>query len=130
MKVIIVLFVIVVAIVAAVVHFGGLTGWDPAAELNEFKSTVKPGMSWEQVADFKKPKKYQAYSAEGFGGLAPAQDFNPDNIRRAVEGSKFEDGFLFPYSFGADAKYEVHFDADGVVTQVVKAATAADLLGP
>jgi hypothetical protein len=130
MKVIIILFVIVVAIVVTVVYFGGLAGWDPAAELDKFKTSVQPGMNWEQVVAVRKPKKYQAFSAEGFGGLAPAQDFNPENIRKAVEGGKFEDGFLFSYTFAADAVYEVHFDADGIVTGVHKARTAADLLGP
>ena len=129
MKVILVLFVIVVAIVAAVVHFGGLTAGDPKAEMEQFKSSVKEGMSWEEVAALRKPKKYQTFG-EGFGGLAPAQDFNPDQIRRQVEEGNFESGFFFTYSFAADAVYDVHFDEKGMHTHMEKARTASDLLSP
>lgn len=131
MKVIAVLFVIVIGIVALVVKFGGVTSFDPAAGAEEFVASVQTGMTWQEVADRRMPKKYAVVSDDPDNALGRSPDikFNPGAFGDRMKNNPPPAGFIFFYTFDAEHAYDVYFDELGNVSQVVKPMTTKDLLG-
>lgn len=129
MKVLAVLFVVVIALVAAVVKFGGVTGFDPAAEAATFVQEVAVGMTWQQVADVKMPKKYAAIrdDPESLSVRGPSVDFDPGKFGTMMQSGGPSAGFIFLYTFDTEHVYDVYFDPQGNVTSVEKPPTATDL---
>lgn len=119
--------VLVAVVVALVVKFGGVTGFDPQAGAQEFVQQVKPGMTWQQVVDVKEPKKWGGISYDAMGGRGPIVRFNRDKFASKMTGAGMPDGFIFDYAFDAENIYEVHFDASGTVTSVEVPMRAVDL---
>lgn len=132
MKVLLILFVLIVVAVALVVKFGGVTGFDPAAGAEQFVQDVQPGMSWQQVADLKEPKKYAAYSdnPEKISGHGPIVKFDRDAFAGNMQNNAYPLGFFFEYTFDAERAYNVTFDSQGNVETIENRMTTADLLNP
>ena len=125
MKALIVTFVIVGAIVAGLIYFGGFVGMDPAADAQNFTKSVAPGMTWQEVVAVKKPRKVIPLNPTNMTGQS-----NPlkwDQAEGALNNNSYTDGFIFPYVFSADHQYEVWFDGDGKVTDIQKQKTFNDL---
>lgn len=129
MKVLLVTFVLVAAAVAALVYFGGFTSFDPAAQAQEFKQTVKPGMSWKEVADLRKPKTIVQYDIDSQGLSVERQvGYDMDEFARRMDKGQFDQGFAFQYVFTADDAVSVSFDEQGNVQSMDKMRTTNDLL--
>lgn len=127
MKVLAVLFVLVIVGVFLVVKFGGVTNFDPAAGAEQFVQDVQPGMSWQQVVDLKKPKKYSAYNPDKELGHGPIVDFDPDKFATNMQNNSYPYGFFFEYTFDAEHAYNVSFDAQGNVETIESRMTTSHL---
>ena len=126
MKVLAVLLVVVIAVVAAVLKFGGATGFDPAATVDTFFQEVKPGVTWQQVVDFKEPKRFHRFRDDG--SMGSEVKFKKDSFTSSYATAFPDNGLMFFYAFDAKNQYEVYFDGSGTVTRVEKAMTFSDLV--
>jgi len=131
MKVLVILMVLVIAVVALVVKFGGVMAFDPAAGVEDFMENVKPGQTWQQVLDVKTPRKYfiMREDKEGFVGPGPEIRFDADKFATRMQANAPARGFMFKYAFDTENIYDVYFDAAGTVTSIEKPMTMGDLLG-
>ena len=129
MKVLAVLLVVVIALVAAVVKFGGVTGFDPAADAESFVQQVQAGMTWQEVADVKTPRKYQVIrdDPEAISERGPEVKFDPGRFGTMMQSGGPAGGFIFLYSFDTENVFDVYFDPQGRVISVERPRTAADL---
>lgn len=131
MKVLVVLLVVVIALVALVVKFGGVTSFDPAAGAQQFVADVQPGMTWQQVVAVKAPKKYAAFKddPESMMGHGPIVRFDEASFASSMQQASYPLGFFFEYTFDAEHAYNVNFDAQGNVESIEERMTTSDLLG-
>lgn len=127
MKGLVVLFVLVVAGVAAAYYFGGFSTLDPAAQAKEIQEKVKPGMTWEQVADVKQPRRIYPIDFDTINGEGHPIDFDRGNIANLVSNGSLPNGFLYRFNFSDAHSIGVSFNHEGKVVSVDKLRTAADL---
>ena len=129
MKVLAVLLVVVIAGVALIVTFGGVTEFDPAAGAEEFVAQVQPGMSWQQVIGVKAPKKFAIYTDNPERPHGAIGNFNQASFTTSFQNGSFKWGFFFVYRFDTEHHYHVIFDEQGNVSYVEEQMTFSDLLG-
>jgi hypothetical protein len=127
MKVVAILFVLVAAGVFVLVKFGGLADYDPAAQVEEFKKTVKPGEKWDAVLDKFPTKKMGWMTYQNLNPKGPLFDFAKDGLAAQIKQGSHADGFYLSYILTADDQYDVYCDAQGVVTRVERQMTMNDL---
>ncbi|MCK4342613.1 MAG: hypothetical protein KAY37_12925 [Phycisphaerae bacterium] len=136
-KVIVILLVLAGLVVFLAYQFGGVATFDPTVEGEALKAKIQPGMTWQQVADLKQPRKYQIIHER-------KKKVGPDEILMLIPGTKIDydaayitagfqnntmpNGFIFPYHFSAQSAFQVVFNANGVVQEVGDLGTMADLL--
>lgn len=130
MKVVIISFILVVVGLYLAFHFGGIGSLDPAQQAEQLKADVTPGMTWQEVADKRPPKRYQTFVQLEDGSIreAPEVKFDRGEFDAAFKASGYPLGFNFVYIFGAESQYSVAFDPEGKVTSVDKLTTLGDLL--
>lgn len=121
MKGLVVLIVLVGVGIWGAYQFG-MQGMDPAVEAQQFSGKVQPGMTWEQVADVKAPRKFYPFSGTGEGG---GGEFDREGFK--VVAPTLGQGFNFKYQFSGDHAYQVNFDETGKVSSVEKMRTFNDL---
>ncbi len=126
MKGLLILIVVVGVGIWATIQFG-FSGMDPAAQAAEFKQKVQPGMSWEQVADYKAPRRFYPINPESMNGEGQPVDFVRENLKNDVAAGGLSSGFKFKYTFSGDEQYEVYFDETGTVASVDPMVTFNDL---
>lgn len=120
MKVAFAAFVIILLGIFLVYQFG-FKGFDPAQQAERLKADLKPGMTWQEVADLYPPKKVRLF-AEG-GEDSPARWTNPEKFDRAQWTSLMAKGtgptmFAFQYVLSPAYIYDIHFDASGKMTHI------------
>ena len=125
MKAMLILVVVVGAVLAVVFYAGGFSGFDAAKQAEEFRASIRPGMTWEQVCDLKEPRKYIAVWE--FGNQSPPTDFDRTAFADLVNKRAMKVGFAFPYRFTSDHHYRVWFDAAGKCEYVKDMLTLNDL---
>lgn len=126
MKGLLVLIVLVGVALWAVYQFGGFSGLDPQQQLAELQQKVQPGMTWEQVADIREPRKFYVYD---FTADNPERmvDFNRTAVADMVKNNGVESGFKYRYTLSEAAVFEVDFDGTGKVVSAGKGRSTADL---
>lgn len=123
--------VVFIALLAAVLYFGGfMTMEDPETQWNNFKSKLKVGMKWQDVAAAHQPRKYREINHKTFTGYGSDMDYNEADIAKRVADGTFPEGFSFPYAFAAEIQYEVIFDSGGKMVEIHKLMTFNDLVSP
>ncbi|GJM24058.1 MAG: hypothetical protein DHS20C16_04730 [Phycisphaerae bacterium] len=130
--------ILVVGIGYGVMHFGGLTSFDPAQQGRDAKAAVKPGMSWTKViAAAAEPGKCRFYviQKKNVGGNeieiskpGPFMPFDAKNLENRLLDETLPEGFEFLYVFTTEEQFMVKFDAAGDVEYVSKPPTMNDLL--
>jgi len=136
LKGMLVFFIIVVALVGAVLYFGGVVGMDPAKEAADFKTAVEQGikqgnMTWEQVADIREPRRFVPFDYSNPNNMTGERQpikFVRDNLRNDLANGGFGDGFKFKYMFTSEEQYEVIFDGSGKAVTLQDVFTTGDLL--
>jgi len=130
MKVVFSLFVLVGLGIFLAYQFGGIGSFSPADQAAKLKAEVTPGLTWQQVADKRPPRRYRAYimTDKGFPGLGAEVKFNRAEFEPLVKDGTFSMGFLFMYLFDGEHQYEVNFGPEGKVTSIEKMMTIHDLL--
>lgn len=132
MKVVFGLFAVLAVLGFLLYQFGGLAGYDPAEQADEFIAAVKPGDSYTKVLDLRPPKTWAVldYSNEyDLDGRGASQDFDEPAFRDAMtKAAGPTDGFVFEYVFDAEHVYDLWFDSTGKLTSIEDAYTASDLL--
>lgn len=127
MKVLIVLMVLVGAGIAAAYYFGGFTTLDPAAQAQAIRQEVKPGMTWEQVADLHEPNRLYPIDFNTINGEGQPIDFDRANITKLIADGGLPSGFLYKFNFSQAHAVGVTFDGAGKVLSVDDLRTTADL---
>jgi len=128
MKVAIGLFLLVVVLGLAAFKLGWLTPEDPKAMVAEIHNSVKPGMTWQEVVDIRRPRKYVKVNLQSFTGKTSPIDFDRDQFEDAMKKNSCPDGFMFRYTFSVGEIVEVSFDGNGKVQWVEDPITYSDLL--
>lgn len=128
MKAALILVLVAVIGIALAWQFGGLADFDPAAQAEEIKQNVKPGMTWKQVIDIRKPRKVHPVNPETMTGKGVAVDYTDQWMEQVVKDQSLAAGFCYEYNFADSMIIEVWFDASGVVTHVEEVSTRS-LLG-
>ena len=128
MKLIISLIVIAGIVLFLVFQFGGYATLDPAKQMEQFKNNVKPGMTWQQVADVRAPSKYVPLSPDTINGERQPVKFNRDRLAQKIKDDGLKHGFLFRYRFTDADGYKVVFDSAGEARHVTEMFTKRDLL--
>ena len=115
MKALLITIVLVSAAVAAVLHFGGVTSWDPEAAAEELRALAVPGVDWETLADHTQPQHYRAYQEDPEYGLTTGVSIKFDRERFAgsVARGKMDKGFILEYLMAEGEVYTLNFDDDG-----------------
>lgn len=123
--------VIVIGIIALVIgfYFGGVGGFDPAAQAEIIRQQVKRGMTWQQVVEVQEPRKFQTFSTNPNSrtGMHPEQDFDAQKLDQMIKDGKVPEGFVFPYILSNADAIEVTFDGKGEVVSVRDMPTVKDL---
>ena len=131
MKALLVVFVLVCAVVGAVLYFG-LGGFDPMAEAQDVRASIEPGMDWTQVVEIKRPRKMVVYEpnpeSDNYMAETPPRDFDEATVREAIAEGWYGEGFKFEYNMGNNEAFAVQFDQHGVVTEITELMTFGDLL--
>lgn len=127
MKFLIGLIIVIALALVAVYNFGGFDSLDPAAQAAQFKTSVKPGMTWDQVADVQAPRKLVPLDPGTFNGERQALDFDRNTTAAAISGGAYPYGFVFKYQFTDAEAYQVIFDETGTTVAVEDLMTARDL---
>ncbi|MEM8782973.1 MAG: hypothetical protein AAGE65_08985 [Planctomycetota bacterium] len=131
MKALLIAFVVVGAIVYAVIEFGGVMDFDPAAQANEFRALAVPGADWEVLVDKAKPQEYMAIGedSEGFGmSVGMPIRYRAESFPKSVADGHFPHGFVLRWSFSAGDVMDLEFDGDGKVVGASEPITTQDLL--
>lgn len=132
MKVVFGLFVFLALVGACLYFFGGLSGYDPAKQGEDFHAAVKPGLTWQQVLDIQVPRTFcvMDYGNQyDLDGRSASRKFDEAAFRQSMQNNAGPaDGFIFEYVFDAEHAYDVYFDGSGNVTMVQEAITTSDLL--
>ena len=115
MKGLLITIVLVSLSVAAVLHFGGVTGWDPEAAAEELRALAVPGTDWETLADHSKPQYYRAYQEDAEFGLTTGVSikFDRERFAESVRIGKMDQGFIFDYLMAGGEVYSLNFDGEG-----------------
>jgi len=125
-------FMILVFIgVMALLYFGGVIGMDPAQEAKDFRAQLQQGMAWDAVADLHEPRRYIVFdlsNPHNMSGERQPAKFNRTDIQNAVQGGHFADGFKFRYAFTSEEQFEVFFNSQGKLVDVVDVFTVGDLM--
>lgn len=127
MKGLIVLIVLIGIGLWAVYQFGGFAELDPATQMAQMEQGVKEGMTWEQVADLREPKKLTVFDFSAEFNPEREMDFNRQQLANMIANNQLDGGFKFRYDFSQAAAYEVYFDETGKVTEHGKGRTVSDL---
>ena len=130
MKAMIVLIVLVGAVIAIAFGLGLFSSEDPQVTLDNLRNAVKPGMTWQEVADVREPRKFTRVRFQAMGGRTAPEKFDRAKIADAISKNEFSQGFAFEYRFSNAHAVEVIFDSQGTVETVAKLATVGDLLTP
>ncbi len=131
MKALLITFVVVGALVFALVKFGGVMDFDPAKQAGEFRALATPGTDWSVLVDKAKPQEIMTYHADKeLGGLelGMAMKYRPDVFEPQIAEGKYTDGFVLRWVFGAGDVYDLAFDGDGKLTGASEPITTKDLL--
>jgi len=119
MKIVIGLLVLGGIVLFLVFQFGA-SGLSTAEQAKQFREKVSPGMSWEQVADVKEPRKYIEVSRKAMGGERQPINFKRKAMKKMVSNGALADGFIFRYRFDQEHTWNVVFDSAGTVQAVRK----------
>lgn len=130
MKVVLGLIVLVVVVIAAMFGLGLFSAEDPQVTMDNLRNSVKPGMTWEQVAEIREPRKFTRVRFQAMGGRMQPERFDRAKIADAVSKNEFADGFAFEYRFSNAHAMEVVFDSQGTVEGIDNLPTFGDLLTP
>lgn len=131
MKALLIAFVVVAAVVVAVVQFGGVMDFDPATQANEFRALAVPGADWTVLVEKAKPQEYMAIGADadGFGmDVGMPIKYRPEAFADNVAGGHFPDGFVLRWAFGAGDVMDLEFGGDGKLVGASEPITTQDLL--
>ncbi|MEO0515624.1 MAG: hypothetical protein AAF086_10100 [Planctomycetota bacterium] len=131
MKALLIAFVVVGAIVVAVVKFGGVMDFDPAAQADEFRAMAVPGADWTALVEKAKPQEYMAIGADPDGfALATGMPikYRPDSFGENVADGHFPDGFVLRWNFAAGDVMDLEFGGDGKLKGASEPITTQDLL--
>jgi hypothetical protein len=131
--------VVLIAIGAAVVYFGGeLFRFDPNKQAQDAMASITPGMTWQQVIDtVGDPQKVQVFieREEMIGGekttvIKPGQPFDYNKSRHVnrIDNGEMPHGYIFVYWYSNASAFDVTFDPDGTVTYVSEKMTPNSLL--
>lgn len=101
---------------------------DQKIPADKIRNSVKLGMTWEQVAEIREPRKYALIRAAAMGGRLSGRKFDRETIAKAVESGGMTEGFAFEYRFSGTEAVEVLFDSGGTVIYVGDLPTINDLL--
>lgn len=101
---------------------------DPAEAAAAVKANVKPGMTWQQVVDYRAPGRVSRIKPDDISPRLIDQRRFDQQTRNLVEQGDYGDGFVLQYVFSADAQVDVWFNPDGTVMRVDEPYTRADLL--
>ena len=128
MKALLILIILAGLIIVGVYFM--VSGVDPAAEGQTFRQTIHTGMTWEEVADLKAPRKFSPVSTnpQNMTGKDPAQDFDRDRMRNLVSNGSLPAGFVFGYKFTNEHAWELYFDSTGKLIDIQDMKTINDLL--
>ncbi len=110
----------------------GISGFSPEEQGAQLQAQVKPGMTWQEVADIHKPGKFRANRVDddGFTVKGLPAKFDPAQVEIAIKNG-LPVGFVFEYFLSGDHHYMVYFDSQGKVTgPVEKVRNIKDLLNP
>ena len=121
---------IVVGIIALVLvfQFGGYSSLDPAEQAQQFREQVSEGMTWEQVADVREPRRFTAVNPNAMGGQGLERDFDRQSLADDIsDNERLRHGFVFLYRFDASHHYDIVFSPQGEVVAVNEPRTAKDL---
>ena len=124
MKVVLGLIVLIGVVIAAMFGLGLFSSEDPQVTLDNLKNSVKPGMTWQQVADVREPRKFTRVRFQAMGGRTQPEKFDRAKIADCISKSEFSQGFTFEYRFSNAHALEVIFDDQGTVEAL------GDLLTP
>ena len=131
MKALLIAFVVVGALVFAVIRFGGVMDFDPAAQANDFYAMAVPGADWTTLVEKAKPQEYMAIGVDddGFGdSIGMPIKFRPETFAKQVDGGGFAHGFVLRWTFGAGVTKDLHFNAEGKLVDATEPLTTQDLL--
>jgi len=130
MKVVLGLIVLIGAIIAVMFGLGLFSSEDPQVTLDNLKNSVKPGMTWQEVADIREPRKFTRVRFNAMGGRTQPEKFDRAKIADCISKGEFSDGFAFEYRFSNAHAAEVIFDSQGTAETVADMVTVGDLLTP
>ena len=130
MKAVLGLIVLIGVVIAAMFGLGLFSSEDPQVTLDNLRNAVKPGMTWQQVADVREPRKFTRVRFSAMGGRTQPEKFDRAKIADAISKNEFATGFAFEYRFSNAHAVEVIFDSQGAVETVAKLATVSDLMPP
>lgn len=132
MKVVFGLFALVGVGIFLAFKLGGVGSFDPAEQAKKLQDAVKPGMTWQQVADQFPPKKFRVViiGDSGFPQDGPDVKFDRPAFEKDAAAGAFKLGFGFVYLYGAESQFDVSFDDGGKVTSVNRRMTMSDLMSP
>ncbi|MEM1027474.1 MAG: hypothetical protein AAGJ38_05270 [Planctomycetota bacterium] len=129
MKALLIAFVVVGAIVVAVIQFGGVMDFDPAAQAAEFRSMAVPGAEWTTLVEQAKPMEYMAMRDGDFGlETGMAIKYQPEQFAKIVADGGFPNGFVLRWNFSAGDMLDLRFGADGKMEGASEPITTQDLL--
>ena len=128
MKIVFGLLLVGLIAIFAMYKSGMFTVEDPAAVKDMMYKTVKPGMTWVQVANIREPRRMMQLLPESVTGKGAEMPFERDNVEHIVKNNRFPDGFVFEYYFSNANAVQVVFDGKGVVDDVQDLMTMNDLL--
>lgn len=117
-----------------VYQFSGVNSFDPTEQGRQAKAAIAIGMTWQEVVDGAGPPRTYQIIMRGSRNGQPVyrpggrQDFSADKLAAEIADRQTPFGFVFPYMFSAQVAFEVAFDDQGVVVDIVDTPTMADLL--